>query len=165
MADEQNPVFDQTIPSPEPITLTFGEEGAPEIQEPAAPTDAASDVLARAQDALAQAEGALSDVQGAAAATLASNGISPEAAANAAADAILGTSGTPTQPDFSAAAQAAAATAQAPAPAAAPCGRIRAFSFRKALPPPVPARAARARCPAARRLHRSGGPRDHEWLH
>ena len=70
MAVEKNPVFDQSIPSPSPITLTFGEEGAPEINESAAapavetggaptPTDAANAALSQAQDALAQAETSL----------------------------------------------------------------------------------------------------------
>ena len=77
MADEKTPVFDPSVPSPSPITLTFGEEGAPEIQDAAgsapAPAESASDALAQAQDALAQAQGVLSDVQSAAGGTIASN--------------------------------------------------------------------------------------------
>lgn len=89
MADEQNPVFDQTLPTPEPITLTFGEESAPEGKAPeqsaaANPTESASDALAQAKDALSQAQGVLSDVQNAAGATFASNGVSVGDAVNAA---------------------------------------------------------------------------------
>ena len=89
MADEQNPVFDQTLPTPEPITLTFGEESAPEGKAPeqsaaANPTESASDALAQAKDALSQAQGVLSDVQNAAGATFASNGVSVVDAVNAA---------------------------------------------------------------------------------
>ena len=83
MADEQNPVFDQTLPTPEPITLTFGEESAPEGKAPeksaaANPTESASDALAQAKDALSQAQGVLSDVQNAVGATFASNDGSAE---------------------------------------------------------------------------------------
>ena len=88
MADEQNPILDQSIPTPGPITLTFDEAPAPEAsaasapEAPAAPTpaDQAADALAQAQDALSQAKDVLSDVENAAGATLASNGISVGAA-------------------------------------------------------------------------------------
>ena len=147
MADEKNPVFDQSIPSPSPITLTFGEEGAPEINESAAapavetggaptPTDAANAALSQAQDALAQAQGVLSDVQNIADATIASNGISMEAAAgvageamNTAADAAgnmmnaaaasLNTAAAAVAVDPAASAAVNAAFATAPAPSAA----------------------------------------------
>ena len=142
MADEKNPVLDQSIPSPSPITLTFGEEAAPEsaalegavpdtaaVPDPVpgevpSPADAASDVLAQAQDALAQAESALSGVQSAAAETLASNGIDAGAAANAAADTILGLSaGAQAAPAagsaFNAAVEQAAAAKETPAAPAA----------------------------------------------
>ena len=124
MADEQNQVLEPSIPSPEPITLTFGEENAAETLNPetpapdmgAAPAGAASDALAQAKDALAQAQDVLSDVQGAAAATLSSNGISPKAAAQAAADTIIASSGAAAMaPAPSASAAMSAAAAQAPA--------------------------------------------------
>ena len=123
MADEQNNTFDQTIPSPSPITLTFGEEGAPETREPEAsqpaptPTDAAGAALAQAQDALSQAQGALSDVQSAAQATIASNGISMDAAVNAAGEAMSAAAAAPDPMQSAAAAQSAVAAAAAPAPA------------------------------------------------
>ena len=41
-------IFDQTVPSPAPIRLTFGEEGSPEI--------AVDDVIAQAEKAAAQAQ-------------------------------------------------------------------------------------------------------------
>ena len=114
MADEQNPVFDQTLPTPEPITLTFGEESAPEGKAPeqsaaANPTESASDALAQAKDALSQAQGVLSDVQNAAGATFASNGVSVGDAVNAAGAAMAAAPGVSYG---TTAAQSAAAAAQ-----------------------------------------------------
>ena len=100
MADEQNPILDQSIPTPGPITLTFDEAPAPEAsaasapEAPAAPTpaDQAADALAQAQDALSQAKDVLSGVENAAGAALASNGISIGAASAAAQAPVTGAS-------------------------------------------------------------------------
>ena len=53
-------IFDQTVPSPAPIRLTFGEEGSPEI--------AVDDVIAQAEKAAAQAQEAAAQAQAEAAA-------------------------------------------------------------------------------------------------
>ena len=113
MAGENTNFLDQSVPSPSPITLTFGEEGSPEIQEASAPvqpspTAQASDALAQAQQALAQANSVLTDVQAAAGATIASNAENPGAAMQAAPAPAA---------DFGSATGAAAMQA-APAPAA-----------------------------------------------
>ena len=113
MAGENTNFLDQSVPSPSPITLTFGEEGSPEIQEASAPvqpspTAQASDALAQAQQALAQANSVLTDVQSAAGATIASNAENPGAAMQAAPAPAA---------DFGSATGAAAMQA-APAPAA-----------------------------------------------
>ncbi len=124
MADDLNKVFDQTVPSPSPITLTFGEEAAPEVKEtapapadtaaPATPTDTANDALAQASAALDQAKTVLSDVQGAAVDTVVSNtaavaDLAKTTAAQAAAPVA-------SQAAFAQAPSAAQAFAQAPAP-------------------------------------------------
>ena len=67
-------IFDQTVPSPAPIRLTFGEEGSPEI--------AVDDVIAQAEKAAAQAQEAAAQAQAEAAAKAAA-----EAAAKAQAEA------------------------------------------------------------------------------
>ncbi len=126
MADELNNVFDQSVPSPAPITLTFGEEGAPEIKETApvdpaaaapapAPTAATpsaatpADALAQANAALNQAQNALSGVQNAANATITSNSAAAQAMA---ASASLGSAAAMAAPFGTTAAQSAAAAAQ-----------------------------------------------------
>ena len=79
MADENTPVFDQTLPSPSPITLTFGDESSPEVADPApaagapTPADEASAAISQATDAIANAQSVLSDVQSAAGSTIVSN--------------------------------------------------------------------------------------------
>ncbi len=77
MADENNLVFDQPVPSPAPITLTFGEEGAPEVKAPEFPAPSVSDpaaaAVSQAGEVLAKAQSVLSDVQSAAGAAFASN--------------------------------------------------------------------------------------------
>ena len=102
MADENNTVFDSSVPSPSPITLTFGEEGSPEIQSdmPASPADAsagapspadeAAGALAQAQEALAQAGDVLSQVQGTAQSSISDNTAAVQTmAAGAAAQAVM----------------------------------------------------------------------------
>ena len=95
-------IFDQTVPSPAPIRLTFGEEGSPEI--------AVDDVIAQAEKAAAQAQEAAAQAQAEAAAKAAA-----EAAAKAQAEAAA-----KAQAEAAAKAQAeAAAKAQAEAAAKA----------------------------------------------
>ena len=95
-------IFDQTVPSPAPIRLTFGEEGSPEI--------AVDDVIAQAEKAAAQAQEAAAQAQAEAAAKAAA-----EAAAKAQAEAAA-----QAQAEAAAKAQAeAAAKAQAEATAQA----------------------------------------------
>ena len=95
-------IFDQTVPSPAPIRLTFGEEGSPEI--------AVDDVIAQAEKAAAQAQEAAAQAQAEAAAKAAA-----EAAAKAQAEAAA-----QAQAEAAAKAQAeAAAKAQAEAAAQA----------------------------------------------
>ena len=69
MADE-NKVFDGTVPSPEPITLTFGEEGSPESKTPDIQAEAAAqEALAGAEEVLKEAQALTSQIQDAAAGT------------------------------------------------------------------------------------------------
>ena len=95
-------IFDQTVPSPAPIRLTFGEEGSPEI--------AVDDVIAQAEKAAAQAQEAAAKAAAEAAAKA-----QAEAAAKAQAEAAA-----KAQAEAAAKAQAeAAAKAQAEAAAQA----------------------------------------------
>ena len=95
-------IFDQTVPSPAPIRLTFGEEGSPEI--------AVDDVIAQAEKAAAQAQEAAAKAAAEAAAKA-----QAEAAAKAQAEAAA-----QAQAEAAAKAQAeAAAKAQAEAAAQA----------------------------------------------
>ena len=65
MADENNKLFDADVPAPAPITLTFGDEGSPEIQEetPAAdvPADSADSAVAAAAAAVQEAKNVLAE--------------------------------------------------------------------------------------------------------
>ncbi len=123
MADELNNVFDQPVPSPTPITLTFGEDDAapaaptPESPVPAVPAPKApaapapSDALAQANAALDQAQNAISGVQNAVDTTIASNAAAASAmAASASAGAAAVLPGV--SPFGTTAAQSAAAAAQ-----------------------------------------------------
>ena len=95
-------IFDQTVPSPAPIRLTFGEEGSPEI--------AVDDVIAQAEKAAAQAQEAAAQAQAEAAAKAAA-----EAAAKAQAEAAAQAAQAAVQYQ---AAPAAAQVQAAPSPAA-----------------------------------------------
>ncbi len=143
MADESNNVFNQSIPSPAPITLTFGEEGSPEVNTttPASapqPSEA-PDVLAQAASALDQAKTALSGVQGAADAAISANSAATAnlAAAQApAAQTPFATQAAPAQTPFAAQAApapASFATQAAPAPFAAPPGTAMAQNAAQAV--------------------------------
>ena len=57
MADDTNNLFDVNAPAPAPITLTFGEEGSPEIQE----VDSAADVIEDTVDTAADVAGDIAD--------------------------------------------------------------------------------------------------------
>ena len=66
MADENNKLFDADVPAPAPITLTFGDEGSPEIQEetPAADVpaaDSADSAVAAAAAAVQEAKNVLAE--------------------------------------------------------------------------------------------------------
>ena len=65
MSDENNKLFDADVPAPAPITLTFGDEGSPEIQEetPAAdvPADSADSAVAAAAAAVQEAKNVLAE--------------------------------------------------------------------------------------------------------
>ena len=119
-------IFDQTVPSPAPIRLTFGEEGSPEI--------AVDDVIAQAEKAAAQAQEAAAQAQAEAAAKAAA-----EAAAKAQAEAAA-----KAQAEAAAKAQAEAATQ-----AAAQAQPAQAAVQYQAAPAPAPAQVQAAPAPAA----------------
>lgn len=81
MAEDNNNLFDVNAPAPTPITLTFGEEGSPEIHEEtpsAQETQDANAAAAEAAVALQEAKDILSEVQS-------TSGVTGNAAADAAA--------------------------------------------------------------------------------
>ena len=61
MADENNKLFDADVPAPAPITLTFGDEGSPEIQEEALAADSADSAVAAAAAAVQEAKNVLAE--------------------------------------------------------------------------------------------------------
>ena len=72
MAEDNNNLFDVNAPAPTPITLTFGEEGSPEIHEEtpsAQETQDANAAAAEAAVALQEAKDILSEVQSTSGAT------------------------------------------------------------------------------------------------
>ena len=72
MAEDNNNLFDVNAPAPTPITLTFGEEGSPEIHEEtpsAQETQEANTAAAEAAVALQEAKDILSEVQSTSGAT------------------------------------------------------------------------------------------------
>ena len=128
-------IFDQTVPSPAPIRLTFGEEGSPEI--------AVDDVIAQAEKAAAQAQEAAAQAQAEAAAKAAA-----EAAAKAQAEAAA-----------KAQAEAAAkAQAEAAAQAAAQVQPAQAAVQYQAAPAPAPAQVQAAPAPAAAQVQAAPSP-------
>ena len=128
-------IFDQTVPSPAPIRLTFGEEGSPEI--------AVDDVIAQAEKAAAQAQEAAAQAQAEAAAKAAA-----EAAAKAQAEAAA-----------KAQAEAAAkAQAEAAAQAAAQVQPAQAAVQYQAAPAPAPAQVQAAPAPAAAQVQAAPAP-------
>ena len=122
-------IFDQTVPSPAPIRLTFGEEGSPEI--------AVDDVIAQAEKAAAQAQEAAAQAQAEAAAKAAA-----EAAAQAQAEAVA-------KAQAEAAAKAQAEAAAQAAQAAVQYQAAPAAAQVQAAPAPAAAQVQAAPAPAA----------------
>ena len=72
MAEDNNNLFDVNAPAPTPITLTFGEEGAPESHEEtpsSQETQEANKAAAEAAVAVQEAKDILSEVQSTSGAT------------------------------------------------------------------------------------------------
>ena len=78
MADDIRNLFDEAAPAPTPITLTFGEEGSPQIQEADPAQSEAQAAVASAAAAVQEAKDVLGEVQ-------AVSGATGDAAADAAA--------------------------------------------------------------------------------
>ena len=78
MADDIRNLFDEAAPAPTPITLTFGEEGSPQIQEEDPAQSEAQAAVASAAAAVQEAKDVLGEVQ-------AVSGATGDAAADAAA--------------------------------------------------------------------------------
>ena len=63
MADDIRNLFDEAAPAPTPITLTFGEEGSPQIQEAEPAQSEAQAAVASAAAAVQEAKDVLGEVQ------------------------------------------------------------------------------------------------------